>query len=348
MEAIVLAGGSGTRFWPLSRRRRPKQLLALDSEQSLLRTTVSRQAPFVEPSSVWVCTTRDLAAAVREELPEVPPEQILEEPAGRNTSAAIGWTIQSMPAELRAGAVAVLPADHRIGGVVAFRGALEMAEEICLQSDRVVTLGIEPRWPETGYGYLELGRRLDSEGQLHEVVRFTEKPDEETARRFVESGDYLWNAGIFIFRGERMLELLGRFQPEIAAGLDKIGREPDRLEEIYPQLPSISIDFAVMEKIDDLVTIPIECDWSDLGSWAALWDVLEGDEAGNVTRGRVLTIDCNDNLIFAEEGSVAALGVSDMVIVRTGDTVLVVPRRWAQEVRRLVSQLEERGLDELL
>ncbi|MGB6336221.1 MAG: mannose-1-phosphate guanylyltransferase, partial [Thermoanaerobaculia bacterium] len=157
-----------------------------------------------------------------------------------------------------------------------------------------------------------------------------------------------WNGGIFIFRGERMLELLGRFEPDIAAGLDKIGQEPDRLEEIYPQLPSISIDFAVMEKIDDLVTIPLDCGWSDLGSWAALWDVLEGDATGNVTRGRVATIDCNDNLIFAEEGSVAALGVSDMVIVRTGDSVLVVPRHRAQEVRRLVSQLEERELEELL
>ena len=348
MEAIVLAGGSGTRFWPLSRRRRPKQLLALDSEQSLLRATVNRLAPFVEPSSVWVCTTRELSAAIREELPEVPPEQILEEPAGRNTSAAIGWTVQSMPEELRQGAVAVLPADHRIGDAETFRGALELAEGICLESDPVVTLGVAPRWPETGYGYLELGRVLDPETNLRQVVRFTEKPDETTARRFVESGDYLWNAGIFIFRGQRILELLGRFQAEISAGLDNVQQEPDRLAEIYPQLPSISIDFAVMEKIDDMVTIPLDCDWSDLGSWAALWDVLEGDAAGNVTRGRVATIDCNDNLIFAEEGSVAALGVSDMVIVRTGDTVLVVPRRRAQEVRRLVSQLEERELEDLL
>lgn len=348
MEAIVLAGGSGTRFWPLSRRRRPKQLLALDSEQSLLRATVSRLAPFIESSSVWVCTTRELAAAVREELPEVPAAQILEEPAGRNTSAAIGWTVQSMPPELRAGAVAVLPADHRIADAEVFRGALEVAEGVCLQSDRVVTLGIAPRWPETGYGYLQLGKVLDTESQLREVVRFTEKPDEATAQRFVESGDYLWNAGIFIFRGQRMLELLGRFQPEIAAGLATVEQEPDRLTEIYPQLPSISIDFAVMEKIDDLVTIPIDCGWSDLGSWAALQEVLEGDEAGNVTRGRVLTIDSQDNLIFAEEGSVAAVGVSDMVIVRTGDTVLVVPRRRAQEVRRLVSLLEEQELEELL
>jgi mannose-1-phosphate guanylyltransferase/mannose-6-phosphate isomerase len=304
--------------------------------------------PFVEPTSVWVCTTRELSAAVREELPEVPPEQILEEPAGRNTSAAIGWTVQSMPAELRQGAVAVLPADHRIGDAETFRGALELAEGICLQSGRVVTLGVTPRWPETGYGYLELGQVLDSESHLREVVRFTEKPDEAVARRFVESGDYLWNAGIFIFRGQRILELLGRLQPEIAAGLDTVQEEPGRLEEVYPQLPSISIDFAVMEKIDDLVTIPVDCGWSDLGSWAALLDVLERDEAGNVTRGRVVTIDSKDNLIFAEEGSVAALGVSDMVIVRTGDTVLVVPRYRAQEVRRLVSRLEEQGLEELL
>jgi mannose-1-phosphate guanylyltransferase len=348
MEAIVLAGGSGTRFWPLSRRSRPKQLLALDSKESLLRTTVDRLSPLVPPSSVWVCTTRELAAAVREELPEVPPEQILEEPAGRNTSAAIGWTVHCMPAQLRAGAVAVLPADHRIGDAQPFRSALESAERICLETDRVITLGVAPRWPETGYGYLELGRVLDPESHLREVKRFTEKPDDTTAQRFVASGDYLWNAGIFIFRGQRILDLLGQFQPAIAEALDRLEQEPGDLAGIYPQLPSISIDFAVMEKIDDLVTIPVDCGWSDLGSWAALWEVLAKDESGNATRGPVVTIDSNDNLIFAAEGSVAALGVSDMVIVRTGDTVLVVPKRRAQEVRRLVGLLEERDLEELL
>jgi mannose-1-phosphate guanylyltransferase len=350
LHALILAGGSGTRFWPLSRRRRPKQLLALDGEDSLLRATVRRLAPVVEARSVWVCTTRDLAGAVRRELPEVPPEQVLIEPEGRNTAPAIGWSVRSMPAAVRAGVVAVLPADHRVGEPERFRDTLAAAARVVAARDEVMTLGVTPRWAETGYGYLELeeGERLAEGDGVRRVRRFLEKPSPEDAARFAGSGRHLWNAGIFLFRGDRLLELLARHEPELARGLEEIATAPERLAEVYPRLPARSIDYAVMEKLDSLATLPLDCGWSDLGSWEALAEVLPADVLGNAGRGDCLAIDATGNLLFSDAGTVAVLGVEGLVVVRTGDAVLVMPKHRSQEVRRLVRELGDRGREELL
>ena len=350
LNALILAGGSGTRFWPLSRRRRPKQLLVLDGEDSLLRATVLRLAPVVEARSIWVCTTRELAAAVRRELPEVPPEQILIEPEGRNTAPAIGWSVRSMPAAVRAGVVAVLPADHRVGEPERFRDTLAGAARVVAARDEVMTLGVTPRWAETGYGYLELAEgEQPAEGDgVRRVRRFLEKPSPEDAARFAGSGRHLWNAGIFLFRGDRLLELLARHEPELARGLEEIAAAPERLAEIYPRLPARSIDYAVMEKLDALATLPLDCGWSDLGSWEALAEVLPADALGNTGRGDCLAVDATGNLLFSDAGTVAVLGVEGLVVVRTGDAVLVMPKHRSQDVRRLVRELGDRGREELL
>ena len=350
LNALILAGGSGTRFWPLSRRRRPKQLLALEGEDSLLRATVLRLAPLVPPRAIWVCTTRELADAVRRELPEVPPEQVLIEPEGRNTAPAIGWSVRSMPAAARAGVVAVLPADHRVGEPERFRDTLAGAARVVAAQDRVMTLGVTPRWAETGYGYLELeeGEQLAEGDGVRRVRRFLEKPSPEDAARFAGSGRHLWNAGIFLFRGDRLLELLARHEPELARGLEEIAADPDRLAEVYPRLPARSIDYAVMEKLDSLATLPLDCGWSDLGSWGALEEVLPADALGNTGRGDRLALDATGNLLFSDSGTIAVLGVEGLVVVRTGDAVLVMPKHRSQEVRRLVRELGERGREELL
>ncbi|MCP3962808.1 MAG: mannose-1-phosphate guanylyltransferase [bacterium] len=348
MQALILAGGSGTRFWPLSRRGRPKQLLPLDGEHSLLRQTVDRLPPEIEPAAVWVCTTRALAEKVRAELPEVPPDQILAEPEGRNTAPAIGWSIRTMPAAVRNEAIAVLPADHRFGDAAAFRRALALAARVAERDDRVVALGVTPRWAETGYGYLELGDELDAAISLRQVTRFTEKPDADTAQEYLRGGRHVWNAGIFVFRGTTLLRHLERFEPEIAADLEVIAGTPERTDEIYPRLKSISIDYAVMERLDSIVTLPLACEWNDLGSWEALAEVLGEDEDGNRGRGDALAIDARDNLLFADEGSVAVLGVEGLVVVRTADTVLVIPRNRSQEVRRIVDELKTRRRTDLL
>ena len=348
MQALILAGGSGTRFWPVSRRSVPKQFLDLEGGRSLLQATVDRQRPLIEPRGVWISTTEALAAEVRRQLPEVPTEQVLAEPMGRNTAPAIGWALSSMPAAVRQGAVAVLPADHRIADGESFRRTLARAAEVVEAEDRVMTLGVTPTRVETGYGYLQLGAELDAATGLRRVVRFTEKPDLETARDFVASGHYLWNAGIFVFRGSTLLAHLARLEPELGAGLAKIAGAPERTTELYAGLEPISIDYAVMERLDDLATLPLACGWSDLGSWASLAEILPPGPAGNATHGDVLAVDAKDNLLWADAGHLAVLGVSDLIVVRTGDTVMVLPKQRAQEVKRLVDALAAGGRDELL
>ena len=347
MQALILAGGSGTRFWPLSRKHRPKQLLALEGERTLLRDTVERLRPLVGPESIWICTTQALAESVRRDVPEVPAEQILMEPEGRNTAPAIGWSVRSMPEEARRGVIAVLPADHRVGDPESFRATLEQAARAVEREDRVMTLGVTPRWAETGYGYLELEPEA-GEGGLRRLRRFVEKPTAEKAEEFVRAGNYLWNAGIFLFRGTTLLSVLERLQPELSRGLEEIAAAPGRLGELYGRLPADSIDYAVMEKLDEISTLPLDCGWSDLGSWSALDEILPRDEAGNTGRGDVLAIESRDNLLFSDAGTIAVLGVEGLVVVRTGDTVLVMPKERSQEVRKIVTELGRGDRGELL
>jgi mannose-1-phosphate guanylyltransferase/mannose-6-phosphate isomerase len=344
-----LAGGSGTRFWPLSRRSRPKQLLALEGDRTLLQSTVDRLGPLVGPHQVWVVTTKELVREVRRQLPDVPARQVLVEPVGRNTAPAIAWSVRSMPADLRESPVVVLPADHRVGDPEVFRLRLAQAVDAVVREDLVVTLGVLPRWPETGYGYLRLGRVLDEKTGLRRVARFTEKPDLARAKRFVKSHGYLWNAGIFVFRGAKLLELVGKLVPDLAAGLERIARDgsPLSLAKHYPQLPAAPIDTAVMEKLSTIATLPLDCGWSDLGSWAALAEVRHKDDQGNAVSGDVVAVDAVDNLLYADRGTVAVLGVSNLVVVRTADSVLVMPVERAQEVRRVLVELETRGRTEL-
>ncbi|MEM9555540.1 MAG: sugar phosphate nucleotidyltransferase [Acidobacteriota bacterium] len=357
MRALILAGGSGTRFWPLSRRLRPKQLLALDGERSLLQSTVDRLAPRIDPQNVWICTTEELAEPVRGQLPEVPAAQVLAEPTGRNTAPAIGWSLRRMQAESPDTAddtVAVLPADHRMADAAAFRAALGAAARLARRDDRVLTLGVRPRWAETGYGYLELGAPIPDHGdgaepsRAHTVERFCEKPDLATAESWLAGGDHLWNAGIFVFRAPVLLDHLERLRPQLAAGLAAIAAQPERTAEIYPTLESISIDYAVMEQLDDIATVTLDAGWSDLGSWEALAEILDADLDGNRIDGDALLVDARDNLVRSEGGTVALLGVEGLAVVRTGDAVLVVPRERSQDVRRIVERLRADGRDDLL
>jgi mannose-1-phosphate guanylyltransferase/mannose-6-phosphate isomerase len=234
-----------------------------------------------------------------------------------------------------------------VGDPAAFRDALARAARAVKREDRIMTLGVIPRWPETGYGYLELEPEPEDDG-VRRVRRFVEKPDLATAERYAASGSHLWNAGIFLFRGTTLLDVLARLQPELHQGLEAIAAAPERVDELYPRLPADSIDYAVMEKLDSIATLPLDCGWSDLGSWAALDEVLARDDQGNTGRGDVLAMESEGNLLFSDAGTIAVLGVSGLVVVRTGDSVLVVPKERSQEVKKLVQELASRGREDLL
>ena len=351
MIGLILAGGIGSRFWPVSRRRRPKQLLDLLGGGSLLEATARRIEPLCGADGLWVCTTEELAPAVAAELPGLCPSRILGEPSGRNTAPAIGWAVRSMPEQGRSDVIAVFPSDHWVADEDAFRQVLRVGVQAVERGDHdVVTVGIAPAWAETGYGYLELEAPTET-GSVERVARFTEKPDPETAVRFKASGRHFWNAGIFLFRGTVLLDLYRRHLPELAAGLERLaaeGSDPERRRALYAELESVSIDYGLMERLSSIGCVVADCGWNDLGSWASLAEALPEDGDGNRTVGSTFAVDARDNLLFADAGTVAAIGVEGLAIVRTGDAVLVVPRERAQDVRRMVEKLQALGRRELL
>lgn len=354
-HAVIMAGGGGTRLWPASRRRRPKQLLPLgEGGESLLHASVRRLREAVGLSRTLVVTAHEQLAGIAETAPQLAPDQILAEPCPRNTAAAIGLAAAYVMARDPDGVVGAFPADHHIGDEAAFLETVRRAYALAAAEDAIVTIGIRPTGPETGFGYLELG--AEGPGGSRLVSRFREKPDRPTAETLVARGD-LWNAGLFFFRAARILAEIDRHLPDLGAGLAEIGRAfataPEEAEatiaRVYPLLPGISIDHGVMEKTGGILTIPGDFGWNDIGSFTALAAMLAPDTQGNAVAGRAVLIDAHDNVVFTDDGTVVALiGVSGLCVVRAGDAVLVVPRERAQDVRDVVKRLEQAGDDGLL
>ncbi len=348
--AVIMAGGAGTRFWPASRALRPKQLLPLTGGAPLLAETVRRLAPLVTEDRVVIVTGEHLAAGTAEAVPNVPRDQILKEPAPRNTAPCIAWA-NAVIAKLDPDAVvAVLPSDHFIGDEPAFRKVLERAIETAA-SGRVTTVGIVPSRPETGYGYIEVGEELGA--GVREVARFVEKPDRETAEKFVSGKRHLWNAGMFFFRVKDMTALVAEHLPDLAAGIAKIGADASALGTVFPTLPSISIDHGVMEKAKGLAVVPGEFGWNDVGSWQSAWELGKKDERGNALDDGAIAIDAKENLavsLGAAKGKkvIALVGVEGLVVVDTDDALLVMPRERAQDVRLVVEDLKSKGRKDLL
>lgn len=321
-------------------------MLPLASDgRSLLVATVDRLAGLVAPEDCWVCTTRALAPQVVAELPTVEAHHVLGEPAARNTAPAIAWAVAEIGGT---DPVVVLPADHRIEDEAAFRRALALAAAAATAGS-IVTLGIRPRAPETGFGYLEVGEGEVAPG-VGRVRRFVEKPDRATAERFLAAGNYLWNAGIFVFRPDILAAAVARCLPALAEGLEQIRVNPEQLDQIWATLPATSIDHGVMEKLDDIAVVPFDGGWSDLGSWDAVHELEPQDGSGNAIVGRGLALaGTTGSLLFAADGiTVTAIGIEDLVVVATRDAVLVVPRTRCQDVRAAVAALEAADAGELL
>ena len=346
---LIVAGGSGKRLWPLSRQDMPKQLLKVVNGKSLLRIAYERLAGIVPPEAVLVCTGADYASVVRAELPEVDPANILGEPEGRDSLNAVAWPAAVLAARDPDAVIAVVTADQIMHPVSVFQQALEegfaLAEE---RPDVLVTFGVVPTSPHTGYGYLHRGAALPGHPDICSVVEFKEKPDLETAAEYVASGEYWWNSGMFVWRARTLLDQLALLQPPTHAAVTELAAAPERLAEIYPRLVKISVDYAVMEPVSqgqgtaEVVAVRLPITWHDVGGFAALGDQLPRDAQGNARHGVSVLVDARDNLVInnAEDGRlVAVVGLSDTVIVQTPQITLVCPITQAERIKELVAEV---------
>ena len=350
-----MAGGIGARFWPISRRRKPKQLLDLLGEGSLIEQTMERIAPLVAPECRWIVTSRPQVEMIRGLSPNLPENRFIVEPIGRNTAPAIGLSAVHLLRSDPDAVMIVLPADHRIGNVEQFRECLRKAVEMTAQSDRLATLGIEPSRPETGYGYIQMDRAAKELAPgVWRVKTFAEKPNPATAKLFLESGEFLWNSGIFVWRADVILRQLSEFQPKWYGGLQEIAGAigtPDEDEvtrRVFSALKGISIDYAVMEYAPHVIVVQGTFDWSDVGSWDEIWRLLPRDAEGNACRGAARLVQSKNSMVLAKERLIALVGVDDLIVVGAGDAILICPRNESQRVRAIVDELEKRNDEQYL
>jgi mannose-1-phosphate guanylyltransferase len=345
--AVIMAGGSGTRFWPLSRPDRPKQLLPLGPNgEVLLRATIDRIAPVVGLENVLVVTNERLVALTREEIPELAEATVLAEPIGRNTAPCIAWAAAHVSRRDPEGVLVVLPADHHVSDVPAFHRTVATAVAAA-EEGNLVTIGIRPGRAETGYGYIEVGEEI-GEG-VHRARRFVEKPNKNRAEQFLAAGNYLWNSGMFFFRADRVIAELRAHLPrvgeavaEIASAIDR-GEERETIARLFPSLPSVSIDHGLMEKVDRVAVVPGDFGWSDVGSWESAHELAKKDADDNALPRDAIAVDSRGCYVHVEgKKTVALVGVENVIVVDTGTELLVLDRSRAQDVRKVVDALERR------
>src|SRR6266404_2476625 len=345
--ALILAGGSGERFWPLSRRHRPKQLLRLVSKHALLEETVARLEDFVPADHILILTNVDQEKAVRDLLKKFPKENILAEPAKRDTAAAVALGVGWVAARDHAATMIVLPADHVIADAAAFQETMKTAAAAAEENDALVTIGIKPTWACPGFGYIEQGEpvRLRSDGKIavHRVVRFREKPNVDLAESFLRKGNFRWNAGMFVWSVPTVLSEFNRHAPELADFISQVRSAKDvdkMLRDQFAELPRISFDYAIMEKTEHVLVVEASFDWDDVGSWQAVAHYFKKDEHGNAANGALTALDSSDNIIFNDgETTIALLGVHNLIVVRTGDAILICHRHQAEKIKNLVGKL---------
>jgi len=347
LYALILAGGSGERFWPLSRRARPKQLLSLFSDgETLLEATLRRLDGLVPPECILILTNADQEAGVRALARNLPHENIVAEPAKRDTAAAIALGAAWIAARDPRAIMMVLPADHKIEDVEGFQKTLRIAADAA-KAGELVTIGIKPTWPCPGFGYIEVGAATKAAGSgeppVHEVIRFREKPNAELAESFLRQGNFRWNAGMFIWSIPAILSSFVRFAPELSWFIERWHGASDRaalLRDEFPKLPKISIDYAVMEKASRVLVVEASFDWDDVGGWAAIAKYLPEDSSKNCSNTPLKTLDSSGNIVFSNQPVVVGLlGVKDLIVVQTPDALLICDRHEAERIKHLVAQV---------
>lgn len=355
---VIMAGGRGERFWPRSRSNYPKQLLNLAGTQSLLQETVERILELTEYERIYIVTSRSYADEVKNQLPKVPVRNVLVEPEGRNTAPCVGlavaYIVKHFPEEDPV--IAFLPSDSAVNNPAEMRRIIRAGAAYAETASHGVIFGMRPTRPETGFGYIQVGTELGkSQGtSYYRVVSFTEKPDLATAQKYLEQKNFLWNGGIFLWRRTCLEQEIGKNLPQLAKGLKEFQKyigtpeEIPKLQDIYPTLPATSVDYGILEKTEDLVVIPGDYDWDDLGCWSALERVLALDEAGNVVQGQHLGVDTCRCIIHSPQKMVATLGVSDLIIVEMDDVVFVCSKERAQDIKLMLAKLREENRRDLL
>ncbi|HOT91614.1 MAG TPA: mannose-1-phosphate guanylyltransferase [Anaerolineae bacterium] len=351
LYVVIMAGGGGTRLWPLSRSGHPKQMLKLFGERTMFQLSVDRLLPLLPPAHICVVTAAEQVDPLAAQYPDLPRANFIVEPLGRGTAACIGLAAMALRQRDPNAVMAVVTADHLIRRVDTFRAVLRAAQQVAEQG-YLVTLGITPTFAATGYGYIRRGTLLgQADGfDYYRVERFTEKPDAPTAAAFLEEGVYSWNSGMFIWRTDRILEEIRRWMPDLSATLEALQAVWDTpayaetLARLWPPLRKETIDYGIMEKADRVAVIPVDLEWSDIGAWPAVMDAYPHDAAGNVLLGDVIGIDNVNTLVFAQgERLVATIGVQDLIVVDTPDAVLITRRDQAERVKEVIGRLQAAG-----
>ncbi len=356
MLALIMAGGRGTRFWPKSRKEHPKHFLRMFDEKTLIQSTVDRLSPMLGPDRVFVVSTQDQVAKIKKQLPTLPPENFIVEPRGKNTAPCIGLAALFLERVDPDEVMVVLPADHQIKDLELFQKTLITATKVAAESQNIVTIGIEPHYPSTGYGYIQAQAETDNiDGlSLSKVKAFAEKPNLATAQRFLNSGDFLWNSGIFVWRIDTILAEIEENLPQLYDGLMEIKKaigtpqEAETINRVYCQIRSVSIDYGVMEYARNVNVLRGQFGWNDLGSWDEVYKLSEKDKDGNVLIGDHMVRNAKGCFIDAPGKCVALLGVDNLIVVDTGDALLVCPRELAQDVKDVVELAKRNKLEHYL
>lgn len=352
--ALVMAGGSGTRFWPMSRKRLPKQFLKLDNESpSLIKMTHNRLHRTFSLDNIFYVANAEYAPLIKKELSDIKDENIIVEPLPKNTAPAIGLSAAVIDKRDENAVIAVLPSDHYIKNEELFDRVLKAAYQIALEGN-IVTIGITPDRPETGFGYIKKGAQVANiDGiDVNGVEAFIEKPNRQKAMEYISTGRYLWNAGIFVFKAKKILEEMGRLMPQTLDAIlkirDIINTRPEEAKEIFSKIESISIDYGIMEKVSGIRVIPADLKWSDVGSWGAIRDILNKDSYGNVNIGNNILIDCQDCVVRSEGKTIAVIGMNSVAVIATDDAILVTPLEKCQDVKKVVDELDKIGRKDLI
>lgn len=355
--ALILAGGGGTRLWPMSRKDKPKQMLPLVEQHSMFKVSVDRLAPLFTPDRIFISTAAAYVEGLHAECPDIPIENFIAEPSARNNAAAVALALTVIEKRLPDAVIAMLTADHHISKVDVFRDVLETAGKLA-EEGKIVTLGISPSFPSTGFGYIEQGDGLGNKDGFDYFVssRFAEKPDLVRATQFLASGKYSWNSGMFIWQAKKAMAEFERQQNEMYQLFKQLQPAVDTadfpvaLDSMWEKTARVSIDYAIMEGAEDMVVIPIDIGWSDVGAWSSLYDLLEQDESGNcgnADEGKRIILDSNDTLLFSDKLTVA-IGVDNIIVVETDDALLICHKDRAQDVKQIVNYLRDNNMEDYL